>query len=173
MIYTKLHVLHYITLYIYIWASQVVLVVKNLSANAWDVRNPGSIPGSERSLEKGKATHSSILAWRIPSTEEPGGSQCIGLQRVGHNWSDLALIYVTHTSACELIPLTYIRYPCVKQIAGEKMLYNTGSPVRCSGKLLLYHGKLVPEKELEKKTHLMMVNNQSFNHQKVWLKCYL
>ena len=36
----------------------------------------------EDPLEKGMATHSSILAWRIPWTEEPGGSQCIGLQRV-------------------------------------------------------------------------------------------
>ena len=36
------------------------------------------------------ATHSSILAWRIPWTEEPGGLQSIGLQRVRHNWSNLA-----------------------------------------------------------------------------------
>ena len=41
----------------------------------------GSIPGLGRSLE---ATHSSILAWRIPWTEELGGLQSIGLQRVGH-----------------------------------------------------------------------------------------
>ena len=36
-------------------------------------------------LEKGMATHSSILAWRIPWTEEPGGLYSIGLQRVGHS----------------------------------------------------------------------------------------
>ena len=36
------------------------------------------------------ATHSSILTWKIPWTEEPGGLQSIGLQKVGHNWSDLA-----------------------------------------------------------------------------------
>ena len=36
------------------------------------------------------ATHSSILAWRIPWTEEPGGLQSMGLQRVGHDWSILA-----------------------------------------------------------------------------------
>ena len=40
----------------------------------------GKIP-----LEKGMATHSSILAWRIPWTEEPGGQQSLGLQRAGHN----------------------------------------------------------------------------------------
>ena len=42
--------------------------------------------GQEDPLEKGKGTHSSILAWRIPWTEEPGGLQSIGLQRVEHNW---------------------------------------------------------------------------------------
>ena len=36
------------------------------------------------------ATHSSISAWRIPWTEEPGGLQSIGSHRVGHDWSDLA-----------------------------------------------------------------------------------
>ena len=41
--------------------------------------------GWEDSLEKGMATHSSILAWRIPWTEELGGRQCMGLQRAGHN----------------------------------------------------------------------------------------
>ena len=39
----------------------------------------------EDPLEKGMATHSSILAWRIPWTEEPGGLQSMGLQRVGHD----------------------------------------------------------------------------------------
>ena len=42
--------------------------------------------GQEDPLEKGMATHSSILAWRILWTEEPGGLQSIGLQRVRHNW---------------------------------------------------------------------------------------
>ena len=40
----------------------------------------------EDPLEKEKATHSSILAWRISWTEEPGGLQSMGLQRVGHDW---------------------------------------------------------------------------------------
>ena len=38
-------------------------------------------------LDKEMATHSSILAWRIPWTEEPGGLQSTGLQRVGHDWA--------------------------------------------------------------------------------------
>ena len=41
--------------------------------------------GQEDSLEKGMATHSSILTWRIPWTEEPGGLQSTGSQRVGHD----------------------------------------------------------------------------------------
>ena len=41
--------------------------------------------GWEDPLEESMATHSSILAWRIPRTEEPGGLQSIGLQRVQHN----------------------------------------------------------------------------------------
>ena len=66
------------------WASQVTLVVKNLPANAGDLRDMGLIPG----LEEGMATHSSILVWRIPWTEEPGTLQSIGSLRDGHNWSN-------------------------------------------------------------------------------------
>ena len=57
-------------------------MVKNLSAmqETW-VQSLGQ----EDPLEKGMATHSSILAWRIPWTEEPGVLLSMGLQRVGHN----------------------------------------------------------------------------------------
>ena len=55
---------------------------KNLPANAGDV---GSIPGSKRSLEKEEATHSSIPAWEVPWTEEPGRLQSTGSQKVGHD----------------------------------------------------------------------------------------
>ena len=50
----------------------VALVVKNPPASEEDIRDVGSIPGSEHPLEEGMARHSSILAWRIPWTEEPG-----------------------------------------------------------------------------------------------------
>ena len=49
--------------------------------------------GGEDPLEEGMATHSRILDWRIPQTEEPGGLQFIGSHGVGHNWSDLAHMY--------------------------------------------------------------------------------
>ena len=58
----------------------MALVVKNLTANAGDIRDAGSIPGWEDPLKQGMASHSSILAWRIPRTEEPGGLQSIGSQ---------------------------------------------------------------------------------------------
>ena len=60
-------------------------MAKNPLANAGDIREAGLIPGSERSPEDGLATHSSILAWRIPGAEKPGGLQSVELQRVGHD----------------------------------------------------------------------------------------
>ena len=60
-------------------------MVKNLPVSTGDVRDVGSIPGLEDALEEEMATHSSILAWRIPWTEEPGGLQSMGLQRVRHD----------------------------------------------------------------------------------------
>ena len=46
--------------------------------------------GREDALGKGMATHSSILAWRIPWTEEPGGPQSMGSRRVGHDQATIA-----------------------------------------------------------------------------------
>ena len=63
---------------------QVAGVVKKPPASA-DVRDVGSIPGFEDPLEEGMATHSSILAWRTPWTEEPGGLQSIASQTAGHD----------------------------------------------------------------------------------------
>ena len=66
----------------YCWASLVAQMVKNLPAvwetwvQALDWEDP---------LEEGMATHFSILAWKIPWTEEPSGLQSMGLQRVGHD----------------------------------------------------------------------------------------
>ena len=60
-------------------ASQVALLVKNLTASAGDMRDMGLIPGGEDPLEEGVETHSNILAWRIPWTEEPGRLLCVTL----------------------------------------------------------------------------------------------
>ena len=60
----------------------MVQTVKNLSS-MWQTQVQSL--GQEDPLEKGMAAHSSILAWRIPWTEEPGGLQSMGWQRVGHD----------------------------------------------------------------------------------------
>ena len=66
----------------FVWASLLAQIIKNPPAmqETW-VRSLGW----EDLLEKGMATHSTILAWRIPWTEEPGGLQSMGSQRVGHD----------------------------------------------------------------------------------------
>ena len=66
-------------------ASEVLLVGKNTSADAEDLREMGSISELGRSLEEGMATHSSTLASKTPWTEEPSGLQSIGSQRVRYN----------------------------------------------------------------------------------------
>ena len=64
------------------WTSLATQTVKNLP-EARETRVQSL--GQEDSLEKGMATHSNILAWRIPWTEEPGRLLSMGSQRVGHN----------------------------------------------------------------------------------------
>ena len=70
----------------YSWVSLVAQMVKNLSAilpAIWETWV--QFLGWEDPLEEGMVTHSSILAWKIPWRQEPGGLQSMGLQRVGHN----------------------------------------------------------------------------------------
>ena len=82
--------------------------VKNLPANAGDTGDVGSIPGSGRSPEEEMATHSSILAWRIPWTEEPGR-----LQSMDHKESDTTehAHTHTHTHTREKKGATYLNTP--------------------------------------------------------------
>ena len=65
-----------------IWASLVVQLVKNLPVMQ---ETQVQFLGQENPLEKEMTTHSSILTWEIPWTEEPGRLQSMRLQRVGHN----------------------------------------------------------------------------------------
>ena len=60
-------------------------MVKNPPADAGDIRDVGSSLGQEDPLEEATATHSGILAWRIPWAEGPGGLWSMGSQRVGHD----------------------------------------------------------------------------------------
>ena len=66
-------------------------MVKNHPASVGDM---GLIPGQEDLLKKGMATHSSILAWRIPWTEETDGLQSMGWQRVGHDLATTTYIKI-------------------------------------------------------------------------------
>ena len=60
-------------------------MIKNPLANAADVRDEVQSLGWEDPPEEGIAAHSSVLAWRTPWTEEPGGPQSMGLERGGHD----------------------------------------------------------------------------------------
>ena len=87
-------------------ASQVAQWVKNPPV-VWKTQEMWvQSLGQEDSLEEGMATHSSILAWRIPWTKEPGGLQSIGSQRVGYNWSHRTCshtyINLSHLSICSV-----------------------------------------------------------------------
>ena len=81
-------------------------MVKNLPAmqETW-VRSPGR----EDPLKKGMATHSSILIWRSPWTQEPGRLQSMGSQRVGHDWATNPFTFTFQQSdraqvTCKLLP---------------------------------------------------------------------
>ena len=75
--------------YTSLWASQVALEVKNPPSNAGDIRDedltPTTLGHTCGSSGGGHGNLCSILAWRIPWTEEPGGLQSIGSQRVGYD----------------------------------------------------------------------------------------
>ena len=72
----------HIYIYIYLWDFLGGSNSKESTSNAGDL---GSVSGSGRSLERRMDTHSGILAWRIPWTEEPGGLWSLGSQRAGHD----------------------------------------------------------------------------------------
>ena len=60
------------------------------------------------------ATHSSVLAWRIPWTEKPGGLQSMGSHRVGHDWSDLAAAAAAAAAAAGEGNGTLLQYSCLE-----------------------------------------------------------
>ena len=90
------HTTHYFPLYVCVCVCVCVCVPLCLTlCDPKDCSLPGSsvhgiFPARKLEWEKEMATHSSILAWRVPWTEEPGGLLSMGSHRVGHDWSDLA-----------------------------------------------------------------------------------
>ena len=69
-------------------------MVKNPPVNAGDTGDVGLTPASKDPLERKLATHSSILAWEIAWTENPGGLQSMGSHTVGHDLSDRVHTYI-------------------------------------------------------------------------------
>ena len=94
--------------------------------------------GQEDPLEKGMATHSSILAWRIPWTEEPGRLQLKRSQRVGHDWAN------KHTH--HIIFLFYVKYSACYRNTNLLLIRSEES-----GRAMVRHG---PRYSAFKKTQL-------------------
>jgi len=121
---------------------QVALVVNNLPANAGEVRDSSSISRLGRPPEEGMAVHSSILAWRIPWTEEPGGFTVRGVAK-SQTWLK-QLSDNTHASQdalptrCQqhLLCLVFLLFPSLS--APHWRSINT---VKClpGGKILPHH----------------------------------
>ena len=82
------------------WTSLVTQMVKNppvmQETRIWSL-------GWKDPLEKRLATHSSIFVWRIPWTEEPGGLQSMGSQKVGHNWATNTFTFRLHIHTLSIL----------------------------------------------------------------------
>ena len=110
------------------------LVVKNLPSNAGDTETRVWSLGQEYPLEEEIATHSSILAWRIPWTEEPGGLQSLGLKRVRHDWAHAHTHTCTHANThAHTLNATYCSSPQEVRIDKNSFLWHGGRPVGAMG----------------------------------------
>ena len=88
------------------------------------------------SLEKEMATHSSVLAWRIPGTEEPGGLPSVGSHRVRHDWSDLKAAACMSSLSCVILvdTLLYGEWECPNKHSSYKNnIYWWLSTSHCAG----------------------------------------
>ena len=94
---------------IFIWQLKRLPGCPGSKESACNIGDQVSIPGLQDPLEKEMATHSSILAWRIPWTEEPGRLQSMGLQRVRHDWATNTFLF-SDSWRCSWI----LRYPGVR-----------------------------------------------------------
>ena len=114
------------------WSPPVLLPGKSTDGGAWWAAVHGVAKSRTRlsnfpftlhfhALEKEMATHSSVLAWRIPGTGEPGGLPSMGSHRVGHDWRDLVVVvvvvvvcflclWVCLCFACRIICITFLDF---------------------------------------------------------------
>ena len=107
-------------------------VVKNSPANSGGARGMGSILGWEDPLDKGMANHSSILAWKIPWTEEPGGLQFMGSQK-SQTWLSMhAYIHIPLVqSFTRIIEIVYSEVKLMDFPGGsdgKASVYHSGDP---------------------------------------------
>ena len=125
---------------IWYWASLVAQLVKSLPA-IWETCVQSL--GWEDPLEKGMVTHSSILAWKILGTEEPGGLHSMGSKRIGHDWvTNTFHFYVNTTSV-----ISTILNPSLSCVP----ICNT---VNCAVYVLLRSKSLASEKMIKWDTYL-------------------
>ena len=86
--------------------------------------------GQENPLEKRMATHSSILAWRMPRTEKPGGLQSTGLWRVGHDWATFpSLLHFKYICVCVCVKWSSVKW------SGALLNYSEQHTIKHSGGL--------------------------------------
>ena len=102
-------------------ASLVAQMVKNLPAVwetcAWSL-------GQKDPLEKGMATHPSILAWRIPWVEGIGGLQSVGLQRARHNWATNTFAFFLHYTKWSYILQEKTNFNGLRMFSTTKLILN-------------------------------------------------
>ena len=93
-------------------------------------------------LEKEMATHSSVLAWRVPGMGELGGLPSMGSHRVGHNWSDLAAAFLNcfsgHLKYWLALRIRRTIFYCISQIYSTTAIF--GSNIQGRGYQLAVHG---------------------------------
>ena len=91
----------------------MTLVVKNPPADAGDIRDAGSIPGWEDPLEEGMATHSSILAWRVPMDREAWQAAIHGVVKSWTRQHSTVHTYISHLLYPFIWQLTFRLLPCL------------------------------------------------------------
>ena len=118
--------------------------------------NDFPFPFHFHALEKEMAPHSSVLAWRIPGTGEPGGLPSTGSHRVGHDWSDLAAAAAARWHSCSLVRL----WPGFQECSG----FSIPKPVRFRANQQINHCTPQP-------SHPRSEKNQS-NNSLLWFSVY-
>ena len=113
------------------------LMVKNLLA-MWETQ-VWSL-GWKDPLEKGKASHSRVLAWRIPQTEEPGGLSSMGSQRIRHKWATNTFTWLPWVAqVVKNLPAMQGIHPC--SILGQEDPLERGMATHCSILAWRCHGQ--------------------------------